>query len=94
MRLGFKLALGRNSRAIDRSDALARQSAPHIPPAGAWSGTLRELDQATPPRPREARRLARKSPKTGKRRSLRSIAAELATTGHLGRPVALTRQAA
>jgi hypothetical protein len=32
----------------------------------------------------EARRLARKSPKTGKRRSLRSIAAELAALGHLG----------
>ena len=28
--------------------------------------------------------LARKSPKTGKRRSLRSIAAELAELGHLG----------
>ena len=33
----------------------------------------------------EARRLARKSPKTGQRRSLRAIAAELATLGHLGR---------
>jgi DNA invertase Pin-like site-specific DNA recombinase len=32
----------------------------------------------------EARRLARKSPKTGKRRSLRSIAEELAALGHLG----------
>jgi DNA invertase Pin-like site-specific DNA recombinase len=32
----------------------------------------------------EARRLARKSPKTGKRRSLRAIAAELAALGHLG----------
>jgi DNA invertase Pin-like site-specific DNA recombinase len=32
----------------------------------------------------EARRLARKSPKTGKRRSLRAIAAELATLGHAG----------
>lgn len=32
----------------------------------------------------EARRLARKSPKTGKRRSLRAIAAELATLGHVG----------
>jgi DNA invertase Pin-like site-specific DNA recombinase len=32
----------------------------------------------------EARRLARKSPKTGKRRSLRSIADELAALGHLG----------
>jgi DNA invertase Pin-like site-specific DNA recombinase len=32
----------------------------------------------------EARRLARKSPKTGKRRSLRSIAAELAVLGHVG----------
>jgi hypothetical protein len=32
----------------------------------------------------EARRLARKSPKTGKRRSLRSIAAELAMLGHFG----------
>jgi hypothetical protein len=32
----------------------------------------------------EARRLARKSPKTGKRRSLRSIAAEPAALGHLG----------
>lgn len=30
----------------------------------------------------EARRLARKSPKTGKRRSLRAIAAELAALGH------------
>jgi DNA invertase Pin-like site-specific DNA recombinase len=30
----------------------------------------------------EARRLARKSPKTGQRRSLRKIAAELATMGH------------
>jgi DNA invertase Pin-like site-specific DNA recombinase len=37
----------------------------------------------------EARRLARKSPKTGQQRSLRTIAAELATLGHLapsGRP--------
>jgi DNA invertase Pin-like site-specific DNA recombinase len=32
----------------------------------------------------EARRLARKSPKTGKRRSLRAIAAELAGLGHVG----------
>ncbi len=31
-----------------------------------------------------ARRLARKSPKTGKSRSLRQIAAELAALGHLG----------
>src|SRR5450755_863157 len=31
----------------------------------------------------EARRLARKSPKTGQRRSLRTIAAELAALGHL-----------
>ena len=31
----------------------------------------------------EARRLARKSPKTGQRRSLRAIAAELAAIGHL-----------
>lgn len=32
----------------------------------------------------EARRLARKSPKTGKSRSLRAIAAELARLGHFG----------
>src|SRR5262245_51552584 len=32
----------------------------------------------------EARRLARRSPKTGKRRSLRAIAAELAALGHVG----------
>jgi DNA invertase Pin-like site-specific DNA recombinase len=32
---------------------------------------------------REARRLARTSPKTGEKRSLREIAAELATLGHL-----------
>lgn len=32
----------------------------------------------------EARRLARRSPKTGKRRSLRAVAAELAALGHLG----------
>lgn len=32
----------------------------------------------------EARRLARKSPKTGRRRSLRKIAAELAALGHVG----------
>ena len=32
----------------------------------------------------EARRLARKSPKTGKRRILRSIAIELVALGHLG----------
>jgi DNA invertase Pin-like site-specific DNA recombinase len=32
----------------------------------------------------EARRLARRSPKTGQRRSLRDIAAELAAMGHLG----------
>ena len=32
----------------------------------------------------EARRLARRSPKTGQRRSLRAIAAELARLGHLG----------
>lgn len=32
----------------------------------------------------EARRLARKSPKTGKRRSLRTISAELAALGHIG----------
>src|SRR3954471_12029230 len=32
---------------------------------------------------REAKRLARKSPKTGERRSLRAIAAELARLGHL-----------
>jgi hypothetical protein len=32
----------------------------------------------------EARRLARKSPKTGKRRSVRAIAAELAALGYLG----------
>jgi hypothetical protein len=31
----------------------------------------------------EARRLARRSPKTGKKRSLRAISAELAATGHL-----------
>jgi hypothetical protein len=31
-----------------------------------------------------ARRLARKSPKTGKRRSLRAISAELAVLGHFG----------
>jgi DNA invertase Pin-like site-specific DNA recombinase len=33
---------------------------------------------------KEARRLARKSPVTGKRRSLRAIAAELAALGHVG----------
>jgi hypothetical protein len=32
----------------------------------------------------EARRLARKSPKTGQRRSLRAIASELARLGHVG----------
>ena len=32
----------------------------------------------------EARRLARKSPKTGRRRTLRAIAAELAVLGHVG----------
>jgi DNA invertase Pin-like site-specific DNA recombinase len=32
----------------------------------------------------EARRLARRNPKTGKRRSLRTIAAELAVLGHVG----------
>jgi DNA invertase Pin-like site-specific DNA recombinase len=32
----------------------------------------------------EARRLARKSPKTGQRRSLRAIAAQLAVLGHVG----------
>ncbi|MEI8154960.1 MAG: AMP-binding protein, partial [Hyphomicrobiales bacterium] len=32
----------------------------------------------------EARRLARKSPKTGQRRSLRAIASELASLGHVG----------
>ncbi len=32
----------------------------------------------------EARRLARRNPKTGERRSLREIAAELAKLGHLG----------
>jgi hypothetical protein len=32
----------------------------------------------------EARRLARRSPKTGKRRSLRVIACELARLGHFG----------
>jgi hypothetical protein len=31
----------------------------------------------------EAKRLARKSPKTGKARSLRAIAAELAALGHV-----------
>ena len=38
---------------------------------------------------REAKRLARKSPKTGKSRTLRAIADELAALGHLspsGRP--------
>jgi DNA invertase Pin-like site-specific DNA recombinase len=38
---------------------------------------------------REAKRLARKSPKTGEARSLREIAAELARLGHItatGRP--------
>ena len=33
---------------------------------------------------KEARRLARKSPVTGKRRPLRAIAEELAKLGHLG----------
>ena len=33
----------------------------------------------------EARRLARRNPKTGKARSLRAIAAELAALGHVGR---------
>jgi hypothetical protein len=33
----------------------------------------------------QAKRLARKSPKTGKRRSLREIAKELAAFGHLSR---------
>jgi hypothetical protein len=33
----------------------------------------------------QAKRLARKSPKTGKRRSLREIAKELAALGHLSR---------
>jgi DNA invertase Pin-like site-specific DNA recombinase len=33
---------------------------------------------------REAKRLARKSPKTGKARSLRAVAAELAKLGHVG----------
>ncbi len=32
----------------------------------------------------EARRLARRNPKTGKKRSLREIAAELAVLGHVG----------
>ena len=45
----------------------------------------------------EAKRLHRASPKTGERRSLRKIAAELATLGHLnvnGRPTAPSRSAA
>jgi hypothetical protein len=42
----------------------------------------------------EARRLARKSPKTGLRRSLRTIAAELARTGISGRRGSLTTPAA
>jgi len=33
-----------------------------------------------------AKKLARKSPKTGRRRSLRAISAELAALGHLGQP--------
>jgi DNA invertase Pin-like site-specific DNA recombinase len=37
-----------------------------------------------PSRLAEAKRLARRSPKTGQRRSLRAIAAELARLGHLG----------
>ncbi len=32
----------------------------------------------------EARRLARRNPKTGKKRSLREVAAELAALGHTG----------
>jgi putative SOS response-associated peptidase YedK len=39
-----------------------------------------------------ARRPARKSPKTGQRRSLRAIAAELAAHGHLGREPFKTRR--
>lgn len=38
-------------------------------------------DQTSPGLIREAKRLARRSPKTGKRRSLRDIASELATLG-------------
>ena len=33
---------------------------------------------------KEARRLARANPKTGKKRSLRAIATELASLGHVG----------
>jgi hypothetical protein len=33
---------------------------------------------------REAKRLARRSPKTGETRSLRQVAAELAALGHFG----------
>lgn len=44
--------------------------------------------EGRPPVPQEviaeAKRLARRSPKTGKARSLRTIAAELAVAGHLG----------
>ena len=44
--------------------------------------------EGRPPVPREAlaeaKRLARRSPKTGKTRSLREIAAELAAMGHCG----------
>jgi hypothetical protein len=35
---------------------------------------------------REAKRLARRSPKTGAKRSLRAIAAELAAAGHVSGP--------
>ena len=49
---------------------------------------LHEYDGYRKPVPAEvmaqARRLARRNPKTGKARSLRSIAAELAKLGHVG----------
>jgi hypothetical protein len=58
--------------------------------APAGDGSLHEIkyDGYRKPVPAEvmtqARRLARRTPKTGKARSLRSIAAELAKLGHVG----------
>jgi hypothetical protein len=78
--------------------ANAGQSAPHHPQKVALVAKLRTPARRSAPPPddakggrrfpevvlAEARQLARKSPKTGRRQSLRAIAAELAALGHVG----------
>jgi len=77
-RLVKKLAAARARRRTAGQKVEGRKSFAEMAAAAAEKGDLRPMDALT-----MARRLRRANPKSGERRSLRDIAAQLAKAGHL-----------